>query len=238
MATNLVPNGFIAVNLLPYRTVALRRYRREFWLLLGAMVLLVLLVVVLAVSDWQRTREHYELYRAQLARVDEALAQAQAEQIAVTRVLKSVTSVRAQDLLAQSRTEWQLAVVAHTLHSVPKGIRVLGFQADGGHVVINGSAQRLSDLLVFHAILVTYWRPRASVRIAPAGPIRRAGLGRCCDFVMHVRQRPHRRLHHDAQSAELTVFIATTVAASLFCGVWCVGCGGPGVCSGVRQWLV
>ena len=55
MATNLAPDGFIAVNLLPYRTVALRRYRREFWLLLGAMVLLVLLVVVLAVSDWQRT---------------------------------------------------------------------------------------------------------------------------------------------------------------------------------------
>ena len=47
MAKNLVPNGFIAVNLLPYRTVALRRYRQEFWLLLGAMVLLVLLVLVL-----------------------------------------------------------------------------------------------------------------------------------------------------------------------------------------------
>ena len=190
MATNLAPDGFIAVNLLPYRTVALRRYRQEFWLLLGAMVLLVFLVVVVGVSDWQRTREHYELYRAQLARVDEALAQAQAEQITVTRALKSVASVRAQDLLAQSRTEWQLAVVAHTLHSAPTGIRVLGFQADDGHVVINGSAQRLSDLLVFHAILVTYWRPRASVRIAPAGPIRRAGLGRCCDFVMHVRLTP------------------------------------------------
>ena len=102
MATNLVPDGFIAVNLLPYRTVALRRYRREFWLLLGAMVLLVLLVVVLAVSDWQRTREHYELYRAQLARVDEALAQAQAERAdEAAKKSKSLASTALADVEAE-----------------------------------------------------------------------------------------------------------------------------------------